>query len=155
MVPIHERDLGGSTLFDRYAAGEELFGDLDRESDLLDRDLRLFVEEADCMQGVQVFMGGEDGWGGFTGRYLERVRDEYGKVAVWVWAVESGGGGGGLGVGRVSWLSVVLFWFVCFPLGSRGERVREGVWHLLTGVVDVGKKDATPGEQGEDAHRVV
>ncbi|KAH6849834.1 Misato segment II tubulin-like domain-containing protein [Chaetomium sp. MPI-CAGE-AT-0009] len=53
VVPIHERDLGGAAAFDRHAAGEDLFADLDREHDLLDRDLRPFVEEADCMQGVQ------------------------------------------------------------------------------------------------------
>ncbi|SPQ22566.1 a60ae1e7-166f-4579-a23c-5b441c2f00d7 [Thermothielavioides terrestris] len=64
---------------ERHAAGEDLFAALDREHDLLDRDLRPFVEEADCMQAVQVFAGLEDGWGGFAGRYLERLRDEYGK----------------------------------------------------------------------------
>ncbi|KAK4146167.1 tubulin domain-containing protein [Dichotomopilus funicola] len=76
--------------FDHHAAGESLFRDLDREHDLLDRDLRLFAEEADCMQGVQVFAGWEDGWGGFAARYVERLRDEYGKVGIWVWGLEEG-----------------------------------------------------------------
>ncbi|KAL2164364.1 hypothetical protein VTH06DRAFT_3580 [Thermothelomyces fergusii] len=76
-----------SSFFDRHATGEELFADLDREHDLLDRDLRPFAEEADCMQGVQVLAGFDDAWGGFAGRYVERVRDEYGKVAVWVWGL--------------------------------------------------------------------
>ena len=40
------------------------------------------------MQGMQVFTGTHDAWGGFASRYLERVRDEYGKVPVWVWGVE-------------------------------------------------------------------
>lgn len=79
--------------FERHATGEELFADLDREHDLLDRDLRPFAEEADHMQGVQVFAGLEDAWGGFAGRYLERIRDEYGKVGVWVWGLQGGMGG--------------------------------------------------------------
>ncbi|KAL2017127.1 hypothetical protein VTK56DRAFT_2549 [Thermocarpiscus australiensis] len=79
---------GGS--FERHAAGEDLFAALDREHDLLDRDLRPFVEEADHMQGVQVFAGFDDAWGGFASRYLERIRDEYGKVAVWVWGLQRG-----------------------------------------------------------------
>ena len=40
------------------------------------------------MQGMQVFASTHDAWGGFTSRYLERIRDEYGKVPVWVWGIE-------------------------------------------------------------------
>ncbi|KAK3900166.1 tubulin domain-containing protein, partial [Staphylotrichum tortipilum] len=95
VVQLQSHDLNSSlTPFEQYATGEELFRDLDREHDLLDRDLRLFVEEADCMQGVQVFGGVGDAWGGFTARYVERVRDEYGKVGVWVWGVDGEEGGG-------------------------------------------------------------
>ncbi|KAK1751859.1 tubulin nucleotide-binding domain-like protein [Echria macrotheca] len=79
--------------FDRFTVGEELFTSLDREHDLLDRDLRLFAEEADQMQGIQVFGGLDDAWGGFGARYLERIRDEYGKTAVWMWGMEGDGGG--------------------------------------------------------------
>ncbi|KAK3295831.1 tubulin domain-containing protein [Chaetomium fimeti] len=127
VVPIHERDLGGGAggaAFDRHAAGEELFADLDREHDLLDRDLRPFVEEADCMQGVQVFAGWDDAWGGFVGRYLERVRDEYGKVAVWVWGVEGGGGGGKGGVGREKKL---------LRLGNKAKAITE--WYKQASIV--------------------
>ena len=42
------------------------------------------------MQGMQVFTGTHDAWGGFASRYVERVRDEYGKVPVWVWGIEDG-----------------------------------------------------------------
>ncbi|KAK0646632.1 tubulin domain-containing protein [Cercophora newfieldiana] len=93
VVQLHEYELG-STLapFERFAAGEELFAELDREHDVLDRDLRLFAEEADQMQGIQMVTGTDDAWGGFAGRYLERVRDEFGKKEVWVWGVESEGG---------------------------------------------------------------
>jgi hypothetical protein len=75
----------------------------------LDRDLRLFAEEADCMQGVQVFGGVDDAWGGFMARYLERVRDVYGKVGVWVWGLQ----GGVAGVMRVcSFFLFLLFFFM-------------------------------------------
>ncbi|KAL9095035.1 MAG: hypothetical protein Q9165_002637 [Trypethelium subeluteriae] len=76
--------------FDTWEAGDELFGELDREHDLLDRDLRPFAEECDALQGVQVVAGVDDGWGGFAARYLERVRDEFGKASVWVWGVVDG-----------------------------------------------------------------
>ncbi|KAK5664155.1 hypothetical protein OQA88_370 [Cercophora sp. LCS_1] len=93
IVQLSEYEAHSSLMpFERFATGEELFADLDREHDLLDRDLRPFVEEADQMQGLQVFAGFDDAWGGFAGRYLERIRDEYGKVGVWVWGVEGGHG---------------------------------------------------------------
>ncbi|KAK4192026.1 tubulin domain-containing protein [Podospora australis] len=88
IVQMNEYDIAGTVPFEKFETGEELFRDLDREHDLLDRDLRPFVEEADSMQGFQVFTGLDDAWGGFAARYLERVRDEYGKGAVWVWGLE-------------------------------------------------------------------
>ncbi|KAK0623580.1 tubulin domain-containing protein [Immersiella caudata] len=94
IVQLHEYELGSTIApFERFAAGEELFAELDREHDVLDRDLRLFAEEADQMQGIQVFGGMDDAWAGFMGRYLERVRDEFGKKSVWVWGVEGEGKG--------------------------------------------------------------
>ena len=106
VVQLAEHDINSTIApFERFATGEELFADLDREHDLLDRDLRPFVEEADQMQAVQVFGGIDDAWGGFASRFVERVRDEYGKVGVWVW----GGQSSMAGVGRVSF-SVFSFW---------------------------------------------
>lgn len=106
VVQLGEHDLGSSSsslapFFERHAAGADLFAALDREHDLLDRDLRPFAEEADHMQGVQVLAGFDDAWGGFAARYVERLRDEYGKVGVWVWGLE-GGAKGTAGLGRVS-----------------------------------------------------
>ena len=46
------------------------------------------------MQGVQVFTGADDAWGGFCARYMERVRDEFGKCGIWVWGLEEGGSAG-------------------------------------------------------------
>ncbi|GAB1320399.1 mtDNA inheritance, partitioning of the mitochondrial organelle [Madurella fahalii] len=104
VVQLNEHEVGvgaaaaaSGAPFERHAAGEDLFAALDREHDLLDRDLRPFAEEADHMQGLQVFAGFDDAWGGFAARYVERVRDEYGKVGVWVWGLERGWKGGGLG----------------------------------------------------------
>lgn len=89
VVQLNEYELNSSIMpFERYATGEDLFSSLDKEHDLLDRDLRPFIEEADQMQGISVLTGLDDAWGGFAARYLERVRDEYGKTAVFVWGSE-------------------------------------------------------------------
>ncbi|KAK3340940.1 tubulin nucleotide-binding domain-like protein [Neurospora tetraspora] len=89
VVQLNEYELNSSIMpFERYATGEDLFASLDKEHDLLDRDLRPFIEEADQMQGIQVMTGLDDAWGGFAAKYLERVRDEYGKTAVFVWGNE-------------------------------------------------------------------
>lgn len=74
--------------FETWNVGDELFNSLDKEHDLLDRDLRPFAEEADQLQGIQVFAGIDDAWGGFAARYMDRIRDEYGKTAVWFWGSE-------------------------------------------------------------------
>ena len=74
--------------FEHWENGEELFSTLDREVDLLDRDIRFFAEECDAMQGIQIFSGTDDAWGGFAAKYVESLRDEYGKSSVWVWGLE-------------------------------------------------------------------
>jgi hypothetical protein len=76
--------------FESWEVGEDLFNSLDKEHDLLDRDLRVFAEEADHMQGVQVMAGVDDAWGGFAARYMDRIRDEYGKTTVSFWGLEDG-----------------------------------------------------------------
>lgn len=73
---------------DQWDIGEELFKSEDREHDLLDRDLRLFVEECDQVQGFQVFSSADDSWAGFSSRYVERILDEYGRKSIWVWGGE-------------------------------------------------------------------
>lgn len=76
--------------FESWGVGEDLFNSLDKEHDLLDRDLRVFAEEADHMQGIQVIAGVDDAWGGFAARYMDRIRDEYGKTTVCFWGLEDG-----------------------------------------------------------------
>ncbi|KAJ5945481.1 hypothetical protein N7516_005649 [Penicillium verrucosum] len=71
-------------------SGKRLFKDLDKEHDLLDRDLRPLLEECDHLRALQLFSGSDDAWGGFTAQYMERLRDEFGKKSIWVWAIEDG-----------------------------------------------------------------
>lgn len=74
--------------FELWSSGEELFNTLDREHDLLDRDLRPLLEECDQLQGLQILSSIDDAWGGFASRYLERIEDEMGKGCRWLWALE-------------------------------------------------------------------
>ncbi|KAK4986980.1 mtDNA inheritance, partitioning of the mitochondrial organelle [Elasticomyces elasticus] len=91
IVQLSEYELNSSLMpFERWETGEELLRNLDREHDLLDRDLRPWLEECDQLAAVQVFAGADDAWGGFCARYVERVRDELGKGAIWVWGCEDG-----------------------------------------------------------------
>lgn len=91
IVQLQEFELNSSIApFERWSTGEELFSNLDREHDLLDKDLRLFLEEADHLQAVQVFASADDSWAGFAAKYVESVRDELGKTAIWVWSLEDG-----------------------------------------------------------------
>ncbi|KAJ9609771.1 mtDNA inheritance, partitioning of the mitochondrial organelle [Cladophialophora chaetospira] len=89
IVQLNEYELNSQLMpFEDWSAGEELFQSLDKEFDLLDRDVRPFVEECDQMQGFQLFSGADDAWGGFASKYLDHLRDEYGKNSVWVWGIE-------------------------------------------------------------------
>ncbi|KAL3428351.1 misato Segment II myosin-like domain-containing protein [Phlyctema vagabunda] len=91
IVQLNEYELNSSLMpFENWDTGESLFNSLDKEHDLLDRDLRPFAEEADQMQGIQLFSGTDDAWGGFAARYIDRIRDEYGKTTVWFWGLEDG-----------------------------------------------------------------
>lgn len=89
IVQLNDYELNSSLMpFEKWDVGEELFKSLDKEHDLLDRDLRPFAEEADHMQGMQIMTGLDDAWGGFAAQYLDRIRDEYGKTTVWIWGIE-------------------------------------------------------------------
>ncbi len=89
VVQLNEYELNSALMpFENWETGEELFNSLDKEHDLLDRDLRPFAEEADQMQGIQIMASMDDAWGGFAAKYLDRLRDEYGKTTVYVWGLE-------------------------------------------------------------------
>lgn len=91
IVQLNEYELNSQTMpFEDWNVGEELFKDLDKEHDLLDRDVRPFLEECDHLRALQLFAGSDDAWGGFTAQYMERLRDEFGKKSIWVWAIEDG-----------------------------------------------------------------
>jgi hypothetical protein len=89
IVQLNEYELNSTLMpFEKWHMGEELFSNLDKEHDLLDRDMRPFIEEADHMQGIQILTGIDDAWGGFAAKYVERIRDEYGKAPVWVFGMQ-------------------------------------------------------------------
>ncbi|KAL1954794.1 hypothetical protein VTO42DRAFT_697 [Malbranchea cinnamomea] len=91
IVQLNEYELNSQLMpFEDWAVGEDLFNSLDREHDLLDRDLRPFAEESDQMRAIQVFSGVDDAWAGFAARYMDRLRDEFAKKDIWVWALEDG-----------------------------------------------------------------
>lgn len=75
--------------WEKFNTGLEVFESLDKEHDLLDRDLRPFAEEADQLQGLSIVTVVDDAWGGFASAYAERVEDEYGRVPRWIWGLEN------------------------------------------------------------------
>ena len=88
-MQLNEYELNSALMpFENWSTGEDLFDNLDKEYDLLDRDLRPFAEEADQMQGIQIMASIDDAWGGFAAKYIDRLRDEYGKTTLWVWGLE-------------------------------------------------------------------
>jgi hypothetical protein len=100
IVQLSEFDVNDKLMpFERWEVGMELFEKLEREVDLVDRDLRPFMEECDGVQGLQIFTGVDDAWGGWASGWLERLRDEYGKMSIWTWGL--GDHGANPAVGRV------------------------------------------------------
>ncbi|KPI41294.1 Protein dml1 [Cyphellophora attinorum] len=89
-VQLNQYELNSELMpFENWSTGDDLFRDLDKEVDLLDRDVRLFAEECDQLQGMQLFTGTDDAWGGFAARYLDALRDEYPKSSLWVFGIEN------------------------------------------------------------------
>ncbi|POS88016.1 hypothetical protein EPUL_001245 [Erysiphe pulchra] len=89
IVQLNEYEVGSTFRpFDSWDEGEELFKTSDKESDLVERDLRLFVEEADHMQAFQLISSTDDAWGSFAARYLEQIKDEYSKTDIIFWGLE-------------------------------------------------------------------
>lgn len=74
--------------FESWQAGQDFFADLDKEFDLLDRDVRPFAEECDQLQGLQLVASTDDAWGGFASSYVDLLRDEFGKLSIWLWGQE-------------------------------------------------------------------
>ena len=66
-----------------------MFATRDAEVDVFDEDIRLWIEECDELQAIQVFTSSDDAWSGFSSRYVERLRDELGKCCIWVWGLDS------------------------------------------------------------------
>jgi len=88
IVQLSEFDVNDHLMpFENWEVGLDLFEKLEREVDLVDRDLRPFVEECDGIQGLQILTGVDDAWGGWASGWLERLRDEYGKLSIWTWGL--------------------------------------------------------------------
>jgi len=93
IVQLSEFDVNDKLMpFESWDVGIELFEKLEREADLVDRDLRPFVEECDGLQGLQIMTGVDDAWGGWASGWIERLRDEYGKLSIWTWGLGDQGG---------------------------------------------------------------
>lgn len=93
LVQLSEFDVNDKLMpFETWEVGTELFEKMEREVDLVDRDLRPFVEECDSLQAFQIFTGVDDAWGGWASAWLEKLRDEYGKLSMWVWGLGEQGG---------------------------------------------------------------
>jgi hypothetical protein len=93
LVQLSEFDVNDQLMpFEKWEVGMELFEKLEREDDLVDRDLRPFIEECDGIQGLQIFTGVDDAWGGWASGWIERLRDEYGKMSIWTWGLGDQGG---------------------------------------------------------------
>lgn len=91
VVQLNDYELHSRAMpFEDWDVGEEFFNDLDKEHDLLDRDVRPFAEECDQLRALQVFTGSDDAWGGFASQYIDRLRDEFGRKSIWTWALEDG-----------------------------------------------------------------
>ncbi|SPO02697.1 uncharacterized protein DNG_05370 [Cephalotrichum gorgonifer] len=92
IVQVSDLDSSSSSAsptLDTFEQGKDLFAALDAEDDVLDQQLRPFVEECDHIQGLQIIGGGDDGWSGFGSSLLEKVRDEFGKTCIWYWMPEA------------------------------------------------------------------
>lgn len=95
IVQINDYDLGSTLMpFEKWESGEDLFTSMNKDVDLLDRDIRVWAEECDQMQGIQVFTGGDDAWSAFAANYVESLRDEFGKLGIWTWGFEEEQGKG-------------------------------------------------------------
>ncbi|KAG0135294.1 putative protein DML1 [Tuber indicum] len=88
-IQLNQYDLNSKVMpFENIGLGRDLFNQLNREHDMLDRDFRLFAEECDQMQGVQIFTSAEDAWGGFAAEYVAALRDEYPKTGIITWGLQ-------------------------------------------------------------------
>jgi hypothetical protein len=125
IVQLSEFDVNDKLMpFENWDVGMELFEKLEREVDLVDRDLRPFVEECDGLQGLQIMTGVDDAWGGWASGWIERLRDEYGKLSIWTWGL--GDQGANTAVPRASCYSIVV------SRSGLTDHRRDGCNRLLT-----------------------
>ena len=93
IVPLNDYELNSSILpFEKFETGDDLFRGIGKDDDnIMDRDVRPWAEESDHMQGIQIFANDDNAWAGFASRYIEALRDEYGKLPIWLVGVGESG----------------------------------------------------------------
>lgn len=89
MVQLNDNEISGMRPLETWQAGEDLYDNLDRDRETYDQDFRHFVEECDQSQGLQILTTADDAWGGFAAKYADRLRDDFEKSSIWIWAVEN------------------------------------------------------------------
>ena len=88
-MQLNDNELSGLRPLETWQAGEELFDRLERDYETYDYNFRHFVEECDQLQGLQIFTAADDAWGGFASKYADRLRDDFEKSSIWIWATEN------------------------------------------------------------------
>ena len=77
-----------SPQFTSFQMGTDLFATRNAETDILDEDVRSWIEECDNLQAIEMFASSDDSWSGFASRYVEQLRDELGKTCIWIWGTD-------------------------------------------------------------------
>ncbi|XP_014224508.1 protein misato [Trichogramma pretiosum] len=74
-----------TTAFETFPCGQNLWKTDQFQNDFIER-IRNYVEECNMMQGFQVLMDADNGFGGLSAACIEYLRDEYGKSII-AWPV--------------------------------------------------------------------
>ncbi|KXN66359.1 tubulin nucleotide-binding domain-like protein [Conidiobolus coronatus NRRL 28638] len=65
-----------------YFQGKEIMEQFEKETQVLDNNLRFFTEECDYLQGFLTYSNTFDGFSGFSQSYIDLIRDEYPKTSI-------------------------------------------------------------------------
>lgn len=89
------RGVGSQTdrSFDSYSAGVEQWDAVNADDEYLETHFRPVLEQCDALQGVNVAVDVDSGWGAFASRALEQLRDDYvPKSTVFSWGLHEAQG---------------------------------------------------------------
>ncbi|KAI8988227.1 tubulin domain-containing protein [Mycotypha africana] len=85
-IVTHEID-NDITPFDNFNIGRQAYRDNEKELELFDENFRFFVEECDNLQGFQMMVDVDDGFGGFSESLLHDIRDEFAKAPIFLYGL--------------------------------------------------------------------